>query len=183
MRIIPEASRVPAVISTTIEPGVSLEPFKNEITDWSAVKTPEEILNMTTVYRYSGLVDTLRDTALELYKCGQVSPETIQIMSKQYGALRIEISAALNESAAAGVDRWVPVLTEKVTMDGIYFAAAQLSKWADLVHGTSVFLLNEELLNVSAQKALEDAKSIVKNMNNATLLLTQETDSRPGTYL
>lgn len=113
----------------------------------------ELVADAEKLFRYSGMLDALRDAAEVLYKSGTPSRETIASMVEQYHALRVELAKVVRDDLGAEVYRWSPDLEKNsVSIDGLYVAAVQLARWMDVVHQTPRFLLSERVAAAGAQK-------------------------------
>lgn len=137
------------------------------------------ISDIESLFRYSGLIDQLRDTARALHETGNVSETTLAAICAQYGSLRGALKTTLTGSAADELDKWAPALTAETRIDGVFFAAAQLARWIDLVHQTPKFLVAEELAGAAAFEMTTKAKASRAALEDNGLALARST----GTYL
>lgn len=117
------------------------------------------VKDLEKMFRFSGMVDQLRDTSRELIEVNP-SRETLAAMADQYMGLRDELQATLAGDAAEQITRWAPSIDrETVSADGVLFAAAQLSRWVDLAHQAPKFLVAEEVAGAAAVKMTAEAKA------------------------
>ncbi len=137
------------------------------------------ISDIESLFRYSGLIDQLRDTARALHENGSVSDTTLKAIGAQYMDLRDALKATLTGNAAVEIDKWAPALTTDAQIDGVYFAAAQLARWIDLVHQTPKFLVAEELAGAAAFEMTTKAKASRAALEDGGLAIARST----GTYL
>lgn len=136
------------------------------------------IKNVETLYQVSGMVDQLRDTALTLSKSGKVHKTTLKQMAEQYDTMRADLRNIFKADAVAGLDRLAPVLDRKALSAGsIYFAAAALARWADLIHSAPKFLVEYEVMGAN----IEAAKINLKDHDEKKNL--KPVDTAAGTYL
>lgn len=121
----------------------------------SATTTPDAplVTDLARLFRYSGLLDALRDSAKVLYKSGHPSQHTIDTMLNQYHELRNELAKVVRDDLSDEVYRWAPELkSSEVTIDGVYVAAAQLARWMDLLHQSPQFLLAQSVQEANANE-------------------------------
>jgi len=136
------------------------------------------INNLEQLFRYSGMIDQLRDTSKVLHEQGNVSRDTVTGMAQQYALLRDALKATINGHVSDEMNRWCPDIDpDTVSVDGIFFAAAQLARWIDLVHQTPKFLVAEELAGAAAVEMTAKAKAVVAGVEGVPA------EKRPGTYL
>lgn len=136
------------------------------------------IKDLEQLFRYSGMIDQLRDTSKTLHEQGNVSRDTVTGMAKQYAQLREALKDTLNGDVSDEMRRWCPDIDpDTVSVDGIFFAAAQLARWIDLVHQTPKFLIAEELAGAAAVEMTAKAKATVAGVEG------NPAAKRPGTYL
>lgn len=109
------------------------------------------------LFRYSGLVDQLRDNAMELAKLGIVSKSTLRHMAYQYMELRSIVAESLRTKCDYETLHWAPSVDEVPPIDTLYYACSQLSRWADVVHQTPNFLIAQELQLAAAEKMRVEA--------------------------
>lgn len=136
------------------------------------------INNLEQLFRYSGMIDQLRDTSKVLHEQGNVSRDTVTGMANQYALLRDALKGTINGHVSEEMHRWCPDIDpDTVSVDGIFFAAAQLARWIDLVHQTPKFLIAEELAGAAAVEMTAKAKAVVAGVEGIPA------EKRPGTYL
>lgn len=136
------------------------------------------INDLEQLFRYSGMIDQLRDTSKVLHEQGNVSRDTVTGMAQQYALLRDALKGTLNGHVSEEMQRWCPDIDpDTVSVDGIFFAAAQLARWIDLVHQTPKFLVAEELAGAAAVEMTAKAKAVVAGVEGIPA------EKRSGTYL
>ena len=136
------------------------------------------VTNLEKLFRYSGMIDQLRDTSKVLHEQGNVSRDTVTGMAQQYELLREALKNTIEGQVADEMHRWCPDIDPNtVSVDGIFFAAAQLARWIDLVHQTPKFLVAEELAGAAAFELSAKAKAAVAGVEDTAAV------KRPGTYL
>jgi hypothetical protein len=136
------------------------------------------IKNLEALFRYSGMVDQLRDTSRVLHETGNVTATTLRSMASQYTALRAALAATLTEDVAAELPAWAPEIDPgTVSVDGIYFASAALARWIDLVHQTPKFMVAEEIAGAAAVEMSTKAKTALAAQH------TPDPIKGTGTYL
>ena len=104
------------------------------------------------LFRYSGMVDALRDSAEALVRNeASVPSDRVRVlMAAQYNKLRAGMALTLREDLATEMDDQTPFLDAgQATADETYLAAVLLARFADLVHQTDRFLLSEKANAVS----------------------------------
>jgi len=136
------------------------------------------IKDLEQLFRYSGMIDQLRDTSKVLHEQGNVSRETLSGMAHQYALLRAALQGTLTGQVCDELTAWCPDIDPAtVTVDGIYFASAQLARWIDLVHQTPKFLVAEEIAGAAAVEMTAKAKATVAGVEANPIV------GRAGTYL
>ena len=118
---------------------------------------PVEKQEAVALFRYSGLVDQLRDTAMEFYKAGNVSSQTMESMICQYMELRAYVAKSLLSKCGLETLQWAPPVDGPVAIDTLYQACCQLSRWADLVHQTPNFLIAQDMIAAQTEKMLSES--------------------------
>lgn len=112
-----------------------------DATTEGAAEAPEVVADLAGLYKYSGMVDGLRDALKYLVKT-DVSRQMLQSMGKQYNELRTAIDGIL----PGGVQEWTQeVDADTVTVDSLYMATVMLARWSDLVYQTPTFLAREQM--------------------------------------
>lgn len=134
---------------------------------------PVESQETVALFRYSGLVDQLRDTAMDFYKIGNVSTQTLESMTGQYMELRSMLAKSLLSKCGLETLHWAPPVDSPASADTLYHACCQLSRWADLVHQTPNFLIAQELQAAAAEKLRIEASPQPKVLS----------EGQSGTYL
>jgi hypothetical protein len=136
------------------------------------------IKDLEKLFRYSGMIDQLRDTSKVLHEQGNVSRDTVTGMAQQYAMLRDALKNTITGQVSEELNHWCPDIDpDTVSVDGIFFAAAQLARWIDLVHQTPKFLVAEELAGAAAVEMTAKAKATVAHVEGVPAA------NRPGTYI
>jgi hypothetical protein len=136
------------------------------------------ITDLESLFRYSGMIDQLRDTSRTLHENGDVTRETLSGMARQYLQLRDALQTTLVGRVCDELERWAPELDpQTVSVDGVYFASAALARYIDLVHQTPKFLVAEEIAGAAAVEMTAKAKASIANIDGLTK------PSATGTYL
>lgn len=135
------------------------------------------ITDLESLFRYSGMIDQLRDTSRVLHENGDVTRETLSGMAQQYLQLRNALQSTLAGNVSDELARWAPELDpQTVSVDGVYFASAALARYIDLVHQTPKFLVAEEIAGAAAVEMTAKAKASIAHIDG------QQKQST-GTYL
>lgn len=138
------------------------------------------ITNLERLFRYSGMIDQLRDTSRILLDSKDIAPRTISDMGRQYDDLRNALRSTLVEDARCELDTWTPVVDpSETTVDNVFFASAALARFIDLVHQTPKFLVAEEIAGVAAIEMTAKAKASMESIEHRASTPTAAT----GTYL
>lgn len=137
------------------------------------------ISDIESLFRYSGLIDQLRDTSRFLVENGTEDETMAKMVAAQYMQLRDALRGTLTGKAAEEIDKWAPEIDPGLGIEGIHFAAAQLARWIDLVHQTPKFLVAEELAGAAAFEMTAKAKASRAALEDGGLQLARST----GTYL
>jgi hypothetical protein len=132
------------------------------------------IKDLKVLFRYSGMVDQLRDSALLMYqRQHKVEPSraTLRDMVEQYGKLRDDLSKVVADEVAAEIVEYTkPLDPDNATADSIFMQAASLARIADLAHQTPKFMFSEKM----ASHAVEEFEQKSEKKSEP---------DRPGTYV
>lgn len=116
--------------------------FNNDIT----------VLNQSHLFRYSGLVDSLRESLDNLIN-KDISITLANKLSSDYSLLRNKLLSNYNEIGRAEIATWCPELSDSNSDIGLlYYSVTQLSKLTELIHQTNDFLLNQEVKVANAKE-------------------------------
>lgn len=124
----------------------------------------ERILDLEGLFHYSGMLDSLRDTAKVFVRSGSSANGATPKMVVQYNALRERLRSVMSGAAADQIDVWTSELPRSASIDELYFAAAALARWSDLMHQTPQFLLGQQ---ITAANASEAQRRIAETMGQA----------------
>jgi len=107
-----------------------------------------------SLFLYSGLVDQIRDTASKFREPGNVVSDTVvKTMTKEYNRLRKDLVGVLFPIVGKEtLIRTSRLDVSSTSVDAIYQASAQLSRWCDLVHQLPNFLIAQEIQSATAEK-------------------------------
>lgn len=132
------------------------------------------IKDLKVLFRYSGMVDQLRDSALLIYKRQhKVEPDraTLRDMVEQYARLRDDLAKVVADEVATEIVEYTKTLDpENATVDAIFVQAASLARIADLAHQTPKFIFSEKM----ASRAVEEFEQKSEKKNDSP---------RTGTYV
>ena len=119
-----------------------------------------EIIDLPGLFRYSGLVDALRDGAKVLLRHKSDS-DTLKGMATRYNRLREELQKALTPEAAELTGEWAEELNpDTSSIESIFMACNNLARWMDLVHQTPSFLMGQELQQMNNQQMMLKVRSM-----------------------
>jgi len=110
------------------------------------------ISDYASLFRYSGMVDVLRDSSKYLYRCNTPSAASSLHAVKQYKMLRENVKSTLREDMQAELLNVTSDLSPKATMDEVYLASAQLSQLLETIHRTPDFLLSLQVRDLNANQ-------------------------------
>lgn len=126
------------------------------------------ILDLAGLYRYSGLLDNLRDSALALLSTAGKESKSVHMDSLRnvedslvatYQDLSARFPAIVREDLREDLAAWTDKLeigTQDVrgsSLQEIYIAASKLSRWLDVTHSTAKFLLSQRIADAEAAMA------------------------------
>ena len=142
------------------------------------------ITNLGGLFQYSGLLDSLRDAALELHRAGPVEPWAVQSMITRYDSLRDALPGVLDEAGVSEMRLWTESLDGCSSVDGVYWAAAQLARFLDLVHQQGDFLLSQKVRSANALEVEKKVKSVLEgDGDEAVQAPARELVGSSGLYL
>lgn len=111
------------------------------------------VTDFSMLFRYSGLLDALRDAVKILFRTGTVSPSAIVDAANQYNQLRQAVMLAVDPIGAAEIEMWSPYLEpDTVSIDSVYLATVAITRLVDLIHQTPDWLLSQRVREVNAQQ-------------------------------
>jgi len=136
-----------------------------------------------SLFLYSGLVDQLRDSALEFYKSGNaVSAVTVSTMTEQYNRYRSALVEVLFPIVGMEtLDKTFGLSVSATDVAAIYQASAQLSRWCDLVHQMPNFLIAQEIQSATAEKIRSETAQQAATTSEEPNL--KQIGFHPGSYL
>jgi hypothetical protein len=167
----------------------------------AADTTDHEVVDFAGLYRYSSLIDAMRDATKAYQRPGATAPvpQTIQQLVKQYNDLRAKVLQTLRTDLAAEGTACTVELTDDADVHAVHLAATTLARWADAAFQTPNYLAqiqlhtiertvkvvaatrqgNEALRSFGAPPMPIDAGAAAAAVEPGTTV----TDSRTGQYL
>lgn len=120
-----------------------------------------EVTDPTLLYRYSYMVDMVRDAAHALLDVETVSPATIDALWKELESLQRSINRCLSRRLAAEGRQHTLRLRrgEEPGIDFVFARAALLARWIDAVMGEPAFRINRQLAEMNARQVIKQAKA------------------------
>lgn len=100
------------------------------------------VADHTGLFQVSGMVDALRDSAVDLGKVAAQDAVLGKAMMNSFNDLRVRLRSVLTESGRDALDGQVPFINEPSVLL-VAFAAAQLSRFADVAHDIPRFEISE----------------------------------------
>lgn len=136
-------------------------------TDETSTSTaPDAIVDLEGLFKYSGLVDGLRDATKVLMRFGEPSRETLRQSAKQYTQLREKLQGVLRADLAEEMTTWAYDLDpETVSVDGIYMATVALARWMDLVHQAPNFMISQQVQHVNQLAMAQQAQQAQQELS------------------
>lgn len=140
------------------------------------------VTDMEQLFRYSGLVDSLRDTVRELATAGvPVERQTTRFIVDQYESLRLKVEAFLRTDLTAELHVIAPSLNRDTAELGtVLVALVQLARWADVCHQTPRFLIAEKAAHAGIRQAEDRITTVLAEASDSD---TAAAPQRRGLYL
>ena len=114
------------------------------------------IVDPELLFRYSGMLDSLRDSSKILYRGGVPSAATVDMYTKQYQQLRGALKTTVRPDVAEDLERFTIELSDtSAGIDGVYAASAQLAQFIDVIHQTPDWMLSQRVREVNALQVQE----------------------------
>jgi hypothetical protein len=110
------------------------------------------ISDYASLFRYSGMVDVLRDSSKYLYRCNTPSKSASSFAVKQYKMLRENVKLSLRDDMQIELEKVTSDIALTATLDEVYLASAQLSQLLETLHRTPDFLLSLQVREVNANQ-------------------------------
>jgi hypothetical protein len=108
--------------------------------------------NQSHLFRYSGLIDSLKDTVSHLSN-KDVSIELTNKLSQDYSLLRNKLYKNYNDAGKQEIDSWCPAINnDNKDIYFLFYCVTQLSKLTELIHQTGDFLLSQEVKVANAKE-------------------------------
>ena len=126
------------------------------------------INDYTNLFRFSGLVDSLRDSSKYLLRNSQ-SCESNEKHVENFNQLRSLIKGCLESKISDELDSVIPELNTNCTMDELFVSSNQLSKYLDLLDQTPDFMLSLQVREVNSnnlKSQLDQSNSSRYNEND-----------------
>lgn len=154
-------------------------------------ETAGMILDNGSLFRYSGLVDSLRDAAEVLSKDAKnpVPKSTSSQMAQSFNTLRTKVSTVLRKDMAAELDELTAALDpDTADVTSVFVNAVQLSRFCDVVHQSPRFMLAERANAVSMAQIdkkieKEDIPGVQSLLNGEDLEEEEALGVKVGMYL
>lgn len=120
------------------------------------------ILDLERLFRYSGLLDQLRDSAKYLVRRGTPDASTLAAMATQFNDLAVRLTGVVREDIRDEYDSLIGNLDpERATLADIYVRTAALARWIDMIHQTPQFLLSQEVAVANAKEVKGKVASVL----------------------
>ena len=110
------------------------------------------IENNELLFRYSGLIDSLRDSLKVLSENGGVDEMTLKAITGRYNLLIETVKPTLVSSIHSEFDIISPIITGDTTLEYLYLHTTQLSGYLELLHQTPDFLMSQKVREVNANQ-------------------------------
>lgn len=141
------------------------------------------VTDLESLFRYSGLLDQVRDSAKYLSRVGAPA-DTAQRMARQYNEVALKLRGVLREDLAGEVDVLIGALDEDTaTMPDVYAQAAALARWVDVVHQTPQFLLSQEVASANAREVKGKVASLMSRNEDDSPVRAISSSLGTGQYL
>jgi hypothetical protein len=113
--------------------------------------TAESIAGDALMFRYSGLIDALRDATAQLLG-HEPDQRAAADAVDQYNKLREHLLNVVDEDGFTEICTWTTHLDAGTTMQATYLACVALARVVDVVHQTPEFLLSQQVREVNADE-------------------------------
>jgi hypothetical protein len=126
------------------------------------------IKDYTNLFRFSGLVDSLRDSSKYLLRNSQIAQSNEKHV-ENFNQLRSLIKGCLDVNVSAELDFVIPELDANCTIDELFVSSNQLSKYLDLLDQTPDFMLSLEVReanSINLKNQLSQSSSSRYNEND-----------------
>jgi len=117
------------------------------------------IKDLSAVFRFSGMVDQLRDAAAMLLSKEGAEVSAVPLMVNRYRELRSLLAQTLHEKFQEEFENMTPELEEldggeAVNLGTLFYAAGALSQYMTLMHQTPYFLDSETMKRFQTETAI-----------------------------
>jgi hypothetical protein len=105
--------------------------------------------NAALLFRYSGLVDALRDAVGQLLDHSP-HPETVRDALMQHNKLREHMLGVVDEDGFTEICTWTSHLDGDAPLTSVYLSCVTLARVVDVVNQTPEFLLAQQVREMNA---------------------------------
>lgn len=119
----------------------------------------ETVLNSAEVFKTSGMIDQIRDTAGLFVQTSSTDKGAARTMVAAYTVLRSELRGGFSEAVQADFDRMSIELESDASFEEIHFAAALLSRFADVNHQVEGFVIADMANAATLRQMAESLQS------------------------
>lgn len=118
-----------------------------------AAQEHPRVTDLSVLFRYSGMLDALRDSVDLLNRSGTASEVAALAATAQYNRLRSAICGSLDGNGVAEIELWTHELPDDtVDLGLLYLASVSLARMVDLIHQTPEFLLAAQVKDANAKE-------------------------------
>ena len=115
------------------------------------------------LYRFSGMIDSLRDSSKFLYRMGNPNPESVVKAENSLNHLIEEVKKCLRLDIVSELQKVTLHLDESSTIEEVFLKASQVSQFLDTVHQTPEFLLGMKVRKANADAVQEQIENSQNN--------------------
>ena len=115
----------------------------------------ELITDIKKLFRFSGMLDSLRDTTKNLCDIKDVDVNTIISLNNRYNFILDEVKSTINEELQSEFAKFSEKTEDNISLPHIYFLASQMSQYLELLHQTPDFLLSKQVRDANVVEISE----------------------------
>lgn len=115
----------------------------------------ELITDIKKLFRFSGMLDSLRDTTKNLCEIKDVDQSTIASLNSRYNFILDEVKTTINEELQSEFAKFSEKSENNISLPHIYFLASQMSQYLELLHQTPDFLLSKQVRDANVVEISE----------------------------
>jgi hypothetical protein len=130
----------------------------SSVTSVAVLRNPL-VVDTEALYRVSGMCDLLRDVASQLLADQVHDAAVLGDLVARYNLLRSHLGVTFTDTVREEMAVLTTELPADATLAQVVFAAASLSRFADLAHSTPQFLLAQKVVAAQARELDERADS------------------------